>query len=299
MLSFSCLHDLALLAGLDEVGVSKAAPVTDGQEKYLEWLARGYHGEMSYLERNFEKRFDPTLLVPGAKSIISALLSYKLEGKGVWSSAPKVSRYAVLRDYHFILKERLYRLLELLREACGTVSGRAFVDSAPFLDRYWAMRSGLGWIGQHSLLISPRLGSFVFIGSLVVDIDIETTEHPVRNRCGNCNHCVAACPTGALLGKGLVDARKCISYLTIEKKSELTAEEGASLSGWAYGCDTCQEACPWNRHAPVTHLTNEVLISREVLNRFAEGKTPLPAESPMTRANPERLRLLLSKSCKE
>ena len=296
MLSFSCLHDLALLAGLDEVGVSKAAPVTDGQEKYLEWLARGYHGEMSYLERNFEKRFDPTLLVPGAKSIISALLSYKLEGKGVWSSAPKVSRYAVLRDYHFILKERLYRLLELLREVCNTVGGRAFVDSAPFLDRYWAMRSGLGWIGQHSLLISPRVGSFVFIGSLVVDIDIETTEQPVRNRCGNCNHCVAACPTGALLGKGLVDARKCISYLTIEKKSELTAEEEASLSGWAYGCDCCQEACPWNLRAPETQLTNEVIISRTVLENFASGKEPLPPESPMTRANPERLRFLLSKS---
>lgn len=296
MLPFVHLRELALAAGLDDVGVSVAVPVTQGQEQYLECLARGYHGEMSYLERNFEKRFDPTLLVPGAKSIVSALLSYKQKGEGVWSAPPKVSRYAVLRDYHFILKERLFRLLELLREACGTVNGRVFVDSAPFLDRYWAMRSGLGWIGQHSLLVSPRLGSFTFIGSLVVDIALEATEQPVRNRCGNCNRCVAACPTGALLGKGLVDARKCISYLTIEKKSELTAEEEASLSGWAYGCDTCQEACPWNLRAPETQLTNEVIISRTVLENFASGKEPLPPESPMTRANPERLRFLLSKS---
>lgn len=296
MLPFVHLRELALVAGLDDVGVSVAVPVTQGQEQYLEWLARGYHGEMSYLERNFEKRFDPTLLVPSAKSIVSALLSYKQEGEGVWSAPPKVSRYAVLRDYHFILKERLFRLLELLREACGTVNGRVFVDSAPFLDRYWAMRSGLGWIGQHSLLISPHLGSFVFIGSLVVDIDIETTEQSVRNRCGNCNRCVAACPTGALLGKGLVDARKCISYLTIEKKSALTDAEYDSLNGWAYGCDTCQEACPWNLRAPETQLTNEVIISRTVLENFASGKEPLPPESPMTRANPERLRFLLSKS---
>ena len=293
MFPFARLRELASAAGLDAVGVSRAVPVTEGQAHYLEWLAKGYHGEMHYLERNLEKRFDPTLLVPGAQSIVSVLLSYKFEGEGVWSVEPKVSRYAILRDYHNILKERLYHLLELLRTTCGNVHGRAFVDSAPFLDRYWAMRSGLGWIGQHSLLISPQLGSFTFIGALVVDIDLEATEVSVRNRCGNCNRCVEACPTGALLGRGQMDARKCIAYLTIEKKSPLTEEEQASLSGWAYGCDICQEVCPWNQRAARTRLANEVIVSRSLLNDFAVGIRSLPSESPMTRASAARLRALL------
>lgn len=295
MLSYEHLRTLAASAGLDEVGVSKASPVHEGRAQYLEWLAQGYQGEMSYLERNFEKRFDPTLLVPGAKSIISALLSYKCEGEGVWTSVPRVSRYAVLRDYHLIVKERLYRLLGLLREVCGSVQGRALVDSAPFLDRYWALQSGLGWIGRHSLLVSPRLGSYTFIGSLVVDIPLETSESIQQPRCGNCHRCETACPTGALLGNGKVDARKCIAYLTIEKKSDLTPAEEASLNGWAYGCDACQEACPWNLKAPTSRLTNEVIISRNLLDEFATGKAELPSNSPMIRANRERLRRLLAK----
>lgn len=299
MLSFSSLRPLALSCGIDEVGVAQAAPVTEGQTEYLEWLAKGYHGEMDYLARNLDLRFAPQQLVSGAKSIISCLLSYHQKGEGVWSQPPRVSRYAVLRDYHLILKERLYQLLGLLKEEIGAeVAGRAFVDSAPFLDRYWALQSGLGWIGRQGLLVSPRLGTFTFIGSLLVNIEIEPTPAvEIKNRCGTCQRCVEACPTGALLGDGKMDARRCISYLTIEKKSELTPEETASLHGWAYGCDLCQEVCPWNVRAPETRLQSEVLVDRPLLKAFAAGERSLPKESPMRRARKERLRqlLLLSK----
>lgn len=249
---------------------------------------------MTYLERNFEKRFDPTQLVSGAQSIISTLLSYKLEGEGVWTEIPKISRYAVFRDYHLILKERLFRLLALLQNEVASVHGRVFVDSAPFLDRYWAVKSGLGWIGKQSLLISPFLGSFTFIGSLVVDIEIETSKNAVKNRCGNCHQCIDACPTGALLGNGRMDARKCISYLTIEKKTPLTPQERNTLNGWAYGCDCCQDVCPWNKRAPETRISDEIIITREHLDAFAKNNVPLPTNSPMNRANPERLRELLT-----
>jgi len=301
VLSFSSLRTLALSCGIDEVGVAQAAPVTEGQTEYLEWLAKGYHGEMDYLARNLNLRFDPQQLVPGAKSIISCLLSYHQKGEGVWSHPPRVSRYAVLRDYHLILKERLYQLLGLLKEEVGegmeSVEGRAFVDSAPFLDRYWALQSGLGWIGRQGLLVSPRLGTFTFIGALVVNLPIEPTPAvEIKNRCGTCQRCVEACPTGALLGNGRMDARRCISYLTIEKKSELTPEETASLHGWAYGCDLCQEACPWNVRAPETRLQSEVLVDRPLLNAFAVGECALPRESPMRRARKERLRRLLAQS---
>ena len=299
VLSFSSLRPLALSCGIDEVGVAQAAPVTEGQTEYLEWLAKGYHGEMDYLARNLDLRFAPQQLVSGAKSIISCLLSYHQKGEGVWSQPPRVSRYAVLRDYHLILKERLYQLLGLLKEVIGAeVEGRAFVDSAPFLDRYWALQSGLGWIGRQGLLVSPRLGTFTFIGSLLVNIEIEPTPAvEIKNRCGTCQRCVEACPTGALLGDGKMDARRCISYLTIEKKSELTPEETASLHGWAYGCDLCQEACPWNVRAPETRLQSEVLVDRPLLKAFAAGERSLSKESPMRRARKERLRqlLLLSK----
>ncbi len=281
-----------------------AEPVTEGRERYLEWLAAGSHGEMEYLARNLDLRFDPEKLFPGVKSVISCLLSYHQKGEGVWSQPPRVSRYAVLRDYHLILKERLYHLLALLKkeveqenEVGGIVEGRAVVDSAPFLDRYWALRSGLGWIGKHGLLVSPRLGSFTFIGSLLLNIDVEPTSGGVlKNRCGSCRRCIDACPTGALLGNGQMDARRCISYLTIEKKSELTPEEAASLHGWAYGCDGCQEVCPWNVRAPETRLHSEILIDRARLDAFAAGEISLPRDSPMRRARKERLRTLLQKA---
>lgn len=295
MLEFSALAALAEQAGLDEVGVSIAGPAIGVREAYRAWIESGYQGQMAYLERNFDKRMDPTLLVPGARSVVSALLSYNIPLDPEMRAAPKVARYAWLRDYHFILKERLFALLAALRNQCGEVNGRVFVDSAPFLDRYWAVRAGLGWIGRNSLLISPRLGSFLFIGSLVIDLPIEPSEKTLPTRCGSCNACLTACPTGALLAPGLMDANRCIAYLTIEKKDPLTPAEEASLDGWAFGCDACQNACPWNRKPSIASLQKEIIISRELLRNFALGNAPLPKDSPMTRANPDRLRHLLLK----
>ena len=275
------------------MGISRASAVEGFAEHYREWLAMGYHGEMDYLARNFDKRMDPRLLVPGAKTVISGLLSYNLPPKYLLTTPPKVARYALVRDYHKLLKSRLFTLLNRLRELYGGVEGRPFVDSAPFLDRYWAVLGGLGWIGKNGLLISPRWGSYVFIGALVVTLEVEPREGAVPARCGKCTRCMDACPTKALLQPALLDARRCISYLTIEKKSPLTEGERALLDGWAYGCDVCQMVCPWNRRAASSGLEREVLIDRGLLNAYALGKADLPPDSPMQRANPTKLRELL------
>jgi Uncharacterized Fe-S protein len=293
MIPYQEVRALALESGLDDVGISRASAVEGVAEQYREWLAMGYHGEMDYLARNFDKRMEPRLLVPGAKTVISGLLSYNLPPKYLLTTPPKVSRYALLRDYHKLLKSRLFTLLNRLRAQYGAVEGRPFVDSAPFLDRYWAVLGGLGWIGKNGLLISPRWGSFVFIGALVVTLEVEPREGAMPARCGKCTRCLDACPTKALLQPALLDARRCISYLTIEKKSPLTEGERALLDGWAYGCDVCQMVCPWNRRAARSGLEREVLIDRGLLDAYAQGKADLPPDSPMRRANPARLRELL------
>jgi iron-sulfur cluster-binding protein len=293
MIPYQEVRALALESGLDDVGISRASAVEGVAEQYREWLAMGYHGEMDYLARNFDKRMEPRLLVPGAKTVISGLLSYNLPPKYLLTTPPKVSRYALLRDYHKLLKSSLFTLLNRLRAQYGAVEGRPFVDSAPFLDRYWAVLGGLGWIGKNGLLISPRWGSFVFIGALVVTLEVEPREGAMPARCGKCTRCLDACPTKALLQPALLDARRCISYLTIEKKSPLTEGERALLDGWAYGCDVCQMVCPWNRRAARSGLEREVLIDRGLLDAYAQGKADLPPDSPMRRANPARLRELL------
>jgi len=201
---------------------------------------------MGYMERNAEKRIDPTLLVEGAKSIISVLVYYNPGNPSVSTVPPKISRYALSADYHVVVKDMLFKLLDLLRNEYGSVSGRAFVDSAPVLERAWAEKAGLGWIGKNGLLINQKLGSYVFIGELIVNLEIEPSNEVAPNRCGICTKCIESCPTGAIVAPKVVDARKCISYLTIEKKSSLTEEEKSMLNGWCFGCDICQEVCPWN-----------------------------------------------------
>jgi epoxyqueuosine reductase len=205
------------------------------------------HGEMGYMERNIDKRLDPTLLVSEAKSVISVLAFYNPGNPLVTITPPKISRYALGGDYHIVLKEMLYKLLELIRKEFGSVSGRAFVDSAPVLERAWAERAGLGWIGKNGLLINQKIGSYVFIGELIVDMEIESSAIIASNRCGTCTKCIDACPTGAIVAPRVVDARRCISYLTIEKKSALAEDELKALNGWCFGCDICQEVCPWNK----------------------------------------------------
>jgi epoxyqueuosine reductase len=220
--------------------------LNDSENRLNQWLKNGMHGEMDYMERNQDKTIDPTLLVPNAKSVVSVLLSYFPGNPEISKNPPKISRYALGPDYHTTIKMMLLRMLDMIRQEVGPASGRAFVDSAPVLEREWAVKSGLGWIGKNSLLIHPKFGSYIFIGELIIDLEIEPSTHRVPNRCGNCTKCIDTCPTGAIVAPYTVDARKCISYLTIEKKNHLTEEEESSLNGWCFGCDTCQEVCPWN-----------------------------------------------------
>lgn len=207
------------------------------------------HGQMSYMENHFDKRLDPTLLVPDAKSVISLLLNYYPETtqpQNVGTEGYKISKYAYGQDYHFVIKERLKELLFSIQNEIGEVNGRAFVDSAPVLDKAWAAKSGLGWIGKNSNLITKSVGSFYFIAELIVDIELEY-DHAVTNHCGSCTACIDACPTEAIAEPYVVDGSKCISYFTIELKDNLPEEMKGKFNDWAFGCDICQDVCPWNK----------------------------------------------------
>ncbi len=241
------IKEKALELGFSAVGISKAKFLDNESQLLQEWLNNGFHGEMNYMENNFEKRTDPRKLVKGAKSIISVLLNY-YPGKLQKDNTYKISKYAYGKDYHFVVKEKLHDLLEFIQTEIGDVSGRAFVDSAPVMDKVWAAKSGLGWIGKNTNLISKEFGSFVFIGELIIDLELEY-DHPDSYRekdyCGTCTRCIDACPTKALSPYRL-DARKCISYLTIEKEGDLPEEMKGKWKDWIFGCDICQDVCPWN-----------------------------------------------------
>ncbi len=233
----------ALELGFSAVGISKAKFLDNESQLLQEWLNNGFHGEMNYMENNFEKRTDPGKLVKGAKSIISVLLNYYPE-KLQKDNTYKISKYAYGKDYHFVIKEKLYDLLEFIQIEIGDVSGRTFVDSAPVMDKVWAAKSGLGWIGKNTNLISKEFGSFVFIGELIIDLELKY-DKSIKDYCGTCTKCIDACPTNALSPYRL-DARKCISYLTIEKKEDLPEEMKGTWKDWIFGCDICQDVCPWN-----------------------------------------------------
>jgi len=226
-------------------GISKAGFLEEEAPRLEKWLNENRHGQMQYMENHFDKRLDPTLLVDGAKSVISLLLNYYPETKQTEDSY-KISKYAYGQDYHFVIKEKLKELLHSIQENIGEVGGRAFVDSAPVLDKAWAAKSGLGWIGKNSNLVTKQVGSFFFIAELVVDIELEydtvTTDH-----CGSCTACLDACPTQAIIEPFVVDGSKCISYFTIELKENIPDEMKSSFDDWAFGCDVCQDVCPWNR----------------------------------------------------
>lgn len=226
-------------------GIAKAGFLEEEAPRLEKWLNENRHGHMQYMENHFDKRLDPTLLVDGAKSVISLLLNYYPEATQAADSY-KISKYAYGQDYHFVIKEKLKELLFSIQQNIGEVGGRAFVDSAPVLDKAWAAKSGLGWIGKNSNLISKQVGSFFFIAELIVDIELEydtiTTDH-----CGSCTACLDACPTQAIVAPFVVDGSKCISYFTIELKDNLPQEMKGSFNDWAFGCDVCQDVCPWNR----------------------------------------------------
>lgn len=235
----------AALLGFNFCGISKAEFLKEEAPKVEEWLKRGYQGKMTYLENYFDKRLDPTLLVPGAKSVISLLYNYYPPEDLARAGEYKIAKYAYGEDYHIVIKEKLKIFLTNLRECVGDVQGRAFVDSAPVMERAWAQRSGLGWIGKNSLLLNREMGSFFFIAELIVDLPLEY-DTAVKDFCGSCTACIDACPTDAISEPYVVDGSKCISYFTIELKESIPADVKGKFQNWIFGCDICQDVCPWN-----------------------------------------------------
>jgi epoxyqueuosine reductase len=260
------IKQLAIEYGFSFCGISKAEELTAEAFKLEQWLKAGHHGRMGYMENHFEKRIDPRKLVEGAKTVVSLMFNYYTVEKN--TTGPKISKYAYGKDYHLVLKEKLYAIMEELRHHWGEIHGRAFVDSAPVLEKAWARKSGLGWLGKNANLINKQQGSFFFLAELILDIEISPDAALQKNYCGTCTACVDACPTDAILGNGEVDGSKCISYFTIELKDSIPAEMKNKFANWAFGCDICQDICPWNRFSK-EHEEPGFRIKDEILN-FSE-----------------------------
>jgi epoxyqueuosine reductase len=234
--------------GFLSCGISKADFLEEEAPRLEQWLNQNHHGEMAYMANHFDKRLDPRVLVPGAKSVVSLLLNYHSKEKQTDVEAPKIASYAFGDDYHKVIKDKLKELMSFIHQEIGEVQGRVFVDSAPVMDKAWAAKSGLGWIGKNTNLISKKVGSFFFIAELILDLDLEH-DHPATDHCGSCTACIDACPTDALLAPYQIDGSKCISYVTIELKNEIPTDFQGKMDNWAFGCDVCQTVCPWNRFA--------------------------------------------------
>lgn len=259
------IKSIATQLGFTFCGISKAEFLKEEAPQLEEWLKRGYHGTMGYMENHFDKRLDPTLLVPGAKSVISLLYNYYPEKDLSKNNPPastnlsdgtlvksevsagrlKIAKYAYGEDYHFVIKDKLKEFLQRIHEQIGEVNGRAFVDSGPVMERAWAKKSGVGWIGKNSLLLNRSMGSFFFLAELIVELELEY-DGPVKDYCGTCTACMDACPTDAIPQPYVVDGSKCISYFTIELKDEIPADVKGKFENWIFGCDICQDVCPWN-----------------------------------------------------
>ena len=248
--------------GFLSCGVSKAEFLEDEAPRLENWLNKNMHGEMSYMANHFDKRLDPTLLVPDSKSVVSLLLNYFPEETQT-NETYKISKYAYGEDYHFVIKDKLKQLLNFIQNEIGEVHGRAFTDSAPVLDKAWAAKSGLGWIGKHSNLITKSNGSFYFIAELIIDLELDY-DYAVTDHCGSCTACLDACPTQAITEPYVVDGSKCISYFTIELKNEIPSDMKGKFDDWMFGCDICQDVCPWNRFSkphkePLFNTSKELL----------------------------------------
>jgi len=235
----------AIRLGFLSCGISEAGFLEEEAPKLESWLNRNMHGEMAYMEDHFDKRLDPTILVPDSKSVISLLLNY-YPGETQIKDTYKISKYAYGTDYHYVIKDKLKALLHFIETEIGAVHGRAFVDSAPVLDKAWAAKSGLGWMGKHTNLLTKKFGSFYFIAELILDLDLEY-DTPVTDHCGSCTACIDACPTQAIVEPYMVDGSKCISYFTIELKNEIPSGFSGQFDDWMFGCDICQDVCPWNQ----------------------------------------------------
>ncbi|MGN6397388.1 MAG: tRNA epoxyqueuosine(34) reductase QueG [Mucilaginibacter sp.] len=246
-------------------GIAKAGFLEDEAPRLEAWLNKGMQGEMSYMENYFDKRLDPRLLVDGAKSVISLGLNYYTEDQQTDLNSPKLSKYAYGADYHHVIKGKLKQLLGLMNEHIGEIGGRAFVDSAPVLDKAWAKKAGLGWVGKNSNLINQKKGSFFFLAELIVDIELEYDIAPTADHCGTCTRCIDACPTEAIVAPYVVDGSRCISYLTIELKNEIPQEFTGRMDNWMFGCDVCQDVCPWNKFS-VLHNEPAFMPHNELLS---------------------------------
>ena len=272
------IKKMALDLGFEHCGIAKAELLNDDARRLEQWLSKGMHGNMGYMENYFDLRIDPTKLVPGAKSVITLLLNYYPEKKQNIDT-PKIAKYAFGTDYHEVIKKKLNSFLQSIKETIGEVNGRGFIDSAPVLERSWAQKSGLGWIGKNGNLINKNNGSFFFIATLITDLELTYDNAYTKDYCGSCTRCIDACPTDAILPNKVIDGSKCISYFTIELKEMLIPETmKGKFDNWMFGCDTCQDVCPWNRFSKPTHETNFTPIP-EILNFTKNDWEDLSEES--------------------
>jgi len=276
--------------GFDYCAIARAQKLDEDAQRLEKWLNQGMHGAMGYMERYFDLRVDPTRLVPGAKSVITLLKNYYPSHEQE-NESPRISKYAYGKDYHEVIRARMNEFLQLIQENIGEVNGRGFVDSAPVLERSWAQRSGLGWIGKNGNLINKQSGSFFFIATLITDLSLDYDDPFAKDFCGSCTRCIDACPTGAILPGKVVNGSQCISYFTIELKEQLIpAEMNGKFDNWAFGCDTCQDVCPWNRFSkpnneseftPIPEILN--LSSREWEEMTEESFRKIFKDSPISR----------------
>ena len=242
------IKDTAKKLGFQSCGISKARFLAEEEARLSQWLSQKKQGEMAYMENHFDMRLDPRKLVEGAKSVISLSYNYFTSEKQSDPNAPKISKYAYGEDYHFVVKNKLKSLLAIIQTEIGNVNARVFVDSAPIMEKAWAQQAGLGWIGKNANLINQQNGSFFFLAEIIIDIDL-SYDAPVTDHCGTCTKCIDACPTEAIVAPYVVDGSKCISYFTIELKNEFPKEVKGKFDNWMFGCDICQDVCPWNKFA--------------------------------------------------
>jgi epoxyqueuosine reductase len=285
------IKQTALQLGFEYCGIARAQRLDDDARRLENWLSKGMHGSMKYMENYFDMRTDPSLLVPGARSVITLLKNY-FPSHQQKEGTPGISKYALGKDYHEVIRTKMKTFLGLLRDEIGEINGRGFVDSAPVLERSWAQRSGLGWIGKNSILINKQNGSFFFIATLISDLELEYDDPFAKDHCGSCTRCIDACPTDAILPGKVVDGSKCISYFTIELKDMLIPDsEKGKFDNWAFGCDICQDVCPWNRFSkptseieftPIPEILN--LSTREWEAMTEETFRKLFRDSPVSRA---------------
>jgi epoxyqueuosine reductase len=287
----SFIKSVSKSLGFESCGIAKAQRLDDDAVRLEQWLNNKMHGSMSYMEKHFDMRVDPSRLVPGAKSVITLIINYHQE-KINHNSSPKISSYALGKDYHHVIREKLNQLINEIKENIGDINGRGFIDSAPVLERSWASKSGLGWIGKNGNLINKQLGSFYFIATLITDLDLNYDDPFAIDYCGTCTKCIDACPTDAILPGKVVDGSKCISYFTIELKDLLIPEQvKGKFDNWMFGCDTCQDVCPWNRFSKATNEPGftalpEILnlSTKEWMEMTEENFKKIFRDSPLKRA---------------